>query len=457
MPLITEENGYNGVVLLATEAEFYIESLQTFPISEIGSPAWFRQQQQLEKLNMQAHLSVKNQSEEFIMELLVTHQKLPVIVHELLTIEIWKQKVLPLILEMKFPTDSAIRPSLIVHHEATLLNLLQTVLYNKDACDSLGDTVLDILDYCVRRITKLHVIAEKLHADDFKKESAAELLNMSNEEQVKKQEEDMQLDLGIRAVSILRYLTDHMTELTLSLMTRMLKTHDVILMLVPLLETSPWSIYRNGVLRKYIDGKWQEVDISERLRLTATEGQVWLALYNLLMEPECRRKYEYNSHNKNEILKLRSHFNEVLIDQLPMLGDLQRTLEELSMMDPPPPMSELFIEQVPELRSNLIKENRGKWKEMATAQRETVFNQDEKDRREEAKRLAETYRLDVLEDLLQDTPKCACCGEEATKRCSRCQNEWYCSRQCQVSAWKNHKKVCDLVAPHVASSTVSSH
>jgi len=43
-------------------------------------------------------------------------------------------------------------------------------------------------------------------------------------------------------------------------------------------------------------------------------------------------------------------------------------------------------------------------------------------------RLAATYDLDVLESLIDEAPKCANCHKEAAKRCSRCQNEWYCSR-----------------------------
>lgn len=43
-------------------------------------------------------------------------------------------------------------------------------------------------------------------------------------------------------------------------------------------------------------------------------------------------------------------------------------------------------------------------------------------------RLAQTYNLDVMESLLPEKPKCAFCGKEAAKRCSRCQGERYCHR-----------------------------
>lgn len=43
-------------------------------------------------------------------------------------------------------------------------------------------------------------------------------------------------------------------------------------------------------------------------------------------------------------------------------------------------------------------------------------------------RWAKIYRLDVLEAVAPERPRCASCSAEASKRCSRCQNEWYCCR-----------------------------
>ena len=61
-----------------------------------------------------------------------------------------------------------------------------------------------------------------------------------------------------------------------------------------------------GELLKYDNGRWGEVAPSNRLKLTKTEGQVWLSLYHLLLHPDCQQKYEFNSHNKSVILKVRT-------------------------------------------------------------------------------------------------------------------------------------------------------
>jgi len=41
--------------------------------------------------------------------------------------------------------------------------------------------------------------------------------------------------------------------------------------------------------------------------------------------------------------------------------------------------------------------------------------------------------------------ECSVCGKPASKACSKCKKERYCSRECQVNGWKKHKKVCSTL------------
>lgn len=57
--------------------------------------------------------------------------------------------------------------------------------------------------------------------------------------------------------------------------------------------------------------------------------QVWLTLCTLLVEPKCREKYSLDDYRRERILSLRRYFNEILFDQLPILRDLERSIDHM--------------------------------------------------------------------------------------------------------------------------------
>lgn len=57
-------------------------------------------------------------------------------------------------------------------------------------------------------------------------------------------------------------------------------------------------------MEKYIDGRWCLIPREDQLKMTKLDGQVWIALCNLLLRLECQRKYDFNSFNKSQLLRV---------------------------------------------------------------------------------------------------------------------------------------------------------
>lgn len=51
-----------------------------------------------------------------------------------------------------------------------------------------------------------------------------------------------------------------------------------------------------------------------------------------------------------------------------------------------------------------------------------------------------------------DDKKCAACGIEGVQKCSICLQTYYCSRQCQQTDWKQHKKACVAPKPKITAN-----
>jgi hypothetical protein len=79
------------------EAEYMVKELAELDIREYGSKRWIKQQETLDRLNIQAHKNAMASSEEFIMEAATREEKIEVMIHQLITSETWKLKILPLL------------------------------------------------------------------------------------------------------------------------------------------------------------------------------------------------------------------------------------------------------------------------------------------------------------------------------------------------------------------------
>lgn len=259
------------------------------------------------------------------------------------------------------------------------------------------------------------------------------------------EEQKIKIDFGagIAALTLLRFLAENAQSMPVSVLSRMLNEQDVLQTVIPLMDQPPWKRTRKGKTEKYNDGKWTEVGPDDYHRLTKTEAQVWLLINSLLLDSECRRRYEWTEQRKQTVMRLSKFFNELLIDQLPVLQDLRRMVETLAFQTPPNTTDarSVVIEQLPEIRSRLLKSD---WKGIAKVFRDRQMKQTPQELQAEMSDLASMYDMLNIEEFMED-PKCSVCGLPAEKRCSKCKMEWYCSRKCQVSAWKGHKSLCETL------------
>merc|ERR1712225_133951 len=240
-----------------------------------------------------------------------------------------------------------------------------------------------------------------------------------------------------------RFLTDHRAGLPLSATVRLLDTQDFLMVLCPMIEKAPWvrkSI--RGEVQKYEKQEWVLVDEEDMGKLPELQVQLFLAVHNLVMDQDCRNRYNLTSTRKDNLLRLRRFLNDVVFDQVPPLANLLRTLEELSITGNFTGAEEthtpFIVELIAEIRETLVQTYDGRYEEIARSQIEKVFV---KESDEELRALGSMFTMP--EDMT--APVCVVCHAEAEMRCSRCHSEWYCSRQCQVKDWKRHKSMCTVI------------
>ena len=390
-----------SLLVMPPEAESMIEMLRTFGVEDVGSADWHRQRESLERLNLQAHHNVQSKSDEFVKSYLISLDKVTTIVHELLVMEVWREKVLPKLDKSCFESSIAhTNIYLALYHEAILVNLLESVLFYRETCEAMSEiSLLEIVDYCLRRIQYLN---SKTARDDaeYKDKDVKTLMSMSARDDLDERHAEIRLSMSFCSLSILRYLTEYMNELDLCVMARLLDTHDVIVQLVPLMEEKPW-IRRRMFKGKYITeihekGSWREQDAADRQKVTSLDAQIWLSLNNLIVDHRARSKYEYDDFRKNTVIRLKRFFNEILFDQLPLLKDLQRVIDEIILMATPSAadikQGRLILETVPEMRTALLKSQN--WNTVASAQSKQQFGsgeEAERSTRERMKTMMESF------------------------------------------------------------------
>ena len=264
----------------------------------------------------------------------------------------------------------------------------------------------------------------------------------------------------MKCVSILRYLTDHLENLSLGVTSRLVITQDVPIVLANLLEMKPWlRINCNGGPNRVFEGsEWVSED-ETNISMPKIEGQVWIALYNLLSKKQCTDKYELHHYRITVLSKLSGYINDSTTRQLPVLEKLRDWLLRLNVVSPQAQSAKdlILIEAVGEIQQSLEHRYANRYDEIAEQQKEIFLNDAADSWQIEAGKLLDTLDTGAARSLLTEKKKnkptsttddsssstCGNCRQaDAKQRCSRCKKVRYCGRKCQAEDWPRHRGKC---------------
>ncbi|XP_066590949.1 zinc finger MYND domain-containing protein 10 isoform X2 [Prorops nasuta] len=423
----------NGKQIVSSwEAEAYIQDLKIYELEDVGSESWLEFHKRLILLNQQSVVEISNLQEENIKEWFVTLRKIPILIYEAIQIDVWKHKVFPILIEINEELKNTFLLFSVFYHENIAISLLENVLFHSDSVETMDDTVLDLIDYAVKYIISILDIKNvEIHErSNYPKSSCMD--------EILEKKKELEFDIGIRCISILRYLIEFSDNLSICVLSRMLTTHDVPYLFIQLIEIQPWKRTNENGDKMIYNAKWEKLKSDEEDTVPKIEGQVWFGLRELLLNPNNASYYEITEFRLNELMK--KYLHETVLDQIAPLIDLKRWLSFLSVSSSRTISQTINVEIIPQIRSSIYDKYHKKWKKLAKIQSTHIFTKDVASIASAARILSDAYDLDKIDCI--ERKKCFLCEEPAKNRCSKCKEAWYCGRECQVLDWDCHKDIC---------------
>jgi len=119
----------------------------------------------------------------------------------------------------------------VLYHEAALVALLDVCLYHPSGCETLQESVLDLIDYCAQAVSQvIGLVSMGYHENESKLDVDEAVLT-----ELERQKRDFIYKIGLRCISVLNYLADNVGLFHLSAARRMLVTHDIPWLMVDVL------------------------------------------------------------------------------------------------------------------------------------------------------------------------------------------------------------------------------
>ena len=197
---------------------------------------------------MTSHGNAAQKKDDFVKTLLIDHEKLVVVLHELLTMEAWRQHVYPS--TRNEITENPAATYFFAYYEAILINLLECILFHEEAVIAMGDDVLELLDYCWRQLSEF--IADST-SNQIGGTSTVPSENPL--ENLERQMSQQRIARVMASISIVWFIVDRLDALPMSVTNNVLLKNDLIIGFSEVMMAQPWIRRGPGKqVQKYIAG-----------------------------------------------------------------------------------------------------------------------------------------------------------------------------------------------------------
>ncbi len=118
--------------------------------------------------------------------------------------------------------------------------------------------------------------------------SSEELAKLTHEQELEHQEKTIELSVGMTSVSLLRFVSDHINDMSLGVARQIMEEDDILMVLVVLMEQKPWIAKNNkGQRMRFENQKWEVIPPGEFNKVPKMEAQV--------LSPQSTPKTRYGS------------------------------------------------------------------------------------------------------------------------------------------------------------------
>lgn len=99
-----------------------------------------------------------------------------------------------------------------LYHEATIVNLMEVMLYHRTAVESSEDALVEMIDYCYRKFIELNNQAAYFMERQTKPDSEdpKKYLEMDKVEELEKNYKDIEFNCAMICFSLVRFVSDYM-------------------------------------------------------------------------------------------------------------------------------------------------------------------------------------------------------------------------------------------------------